>query len=127
MNLKRAIKTGIVVWVTIFIEWSIIIFAPILKDLGNWQYLLHYIILIPIIYYALQYYYKTKDKENGFLVGTVILLTGIILDAIITVPLFTIPQGVGYLEFYLNPLMLIGFVEFILVSWYVGYRLVKKK
>ncbi len=127
MDTWRAIKTGVLVWAAIFIEWSIIIFTPILKDLGNWQYLLHYILLFPIVYYSIQYYYKNKGKVNGFALGLVVLLVGVILDSIITVPLFTIPQGVGFVDFFFNPLMLIGYAELIMVSGYYWFKEVKKK
>ncbi|MBC8501233.1 MAG: DUF5367 family protein [Nanoarchaeota archaeon] len=116
MKVLRAILIGALLWALIFVEWSIIMFAPVLKDLGNWQYLIHYIVLIPIVLFGASYYYKSKDKVNGFLLGLVMLLTGIILDAIITVPFFTSPQGVGYIKFFFSISMLVGFVEFIAIS-----------
>ena len=90
MRLLRGILIGVLLWVIIFVECSIIIFTPGLKDLGNWQYLIHYLVLIPIVIFGVNYYYKCKDKVNGFLLGLVMLISGLILDAIITVPLFTI-------------------------------------
>jgi len=96
MKLLRAISVGALLWAFIFVEWSIIIFAPVLKDLGDWQYLIHYIVLIPIVIFGASYYYKSNNKVNGFLLGIVMLIVGLILDAIITVPFFTQPQGVGH-------------------------------
>ena len=123
MKLLRGILIGALLWVLIFVEWSIIIFTPILKDLGNYQYIIHFLVLIPIVIFGANYYYKSKDKVNGFLLGAVMLLAGVILDAIITVPLFTMPQGVNHMAFFFNPLMLLGFVEFILIT---GIYWVKK-
>jgi len=116
MKLLRAILIGALLWVLIFVEWSIIIFAPVLKDLGNWQYLIHYLVLIPIVYFGVKYYYKNMDRANGFVLGLVMLAAGLILDAAITVPLFTIPQGTGYVAFFTAPLMLIGYAEFVVIS-----------
>lgn len=116
MKLLRTIWIGALIWALIFVEWSIIIFTPFLKDLGNWQYLIHYLILIPIVIFGVSLYYKSGYKINGFLLGTFLLIIGIILDAVVTVPLFTIPQGIGYLEFFSSIFMIIGYVELILVS-----------
>jgi len=127
MNMKilRAILIGALLWALIFIEWSIIMFAPILKDLGSWQYLIHYIVLIPIVIFGAYYYYQSKDKVNGFVLGLVMLLVGIVLDAIITVPLFTIPQGTGYLEFFFSISMLVGFTEYVAISGIYWFKKVK--
>ena len=125
MKLLRAILIGALLWVLIFVEWSILIFAPVLKDLGNWQFLIHYIVLIPIVIFGASYYYKSKDKVNGFLLGTVMLVTGLVLDAIITVPLFVGPQGVTYSEFFFSLLMLIGYAEFLLISGFYWMKKVK--
>jgi RsiW-degrading membrane proteinase PrsW (M82 family) len=125
MKIFRAILSGLMIWALIFIEWSIIIFAPVLKDLGNWQYLIHYILLIPIVIIGASYYYKGRDKTNGFSLGLVMLVTGLVLDAIITVPFFTAPQGVSYIEFFLAPLMLIGIVEYIVISGLYGMKRAK--
>lgn len=116
MKIARAVLIGMLLWALIFVEWSIIMFAPVLKDLGNIQYLIHYTALIPIVLLGTSLYYKGKDKTNGFLLGLVMLAAGVALDAIITVPIFTIPQGVGYTKFFLSTSMLIGFVEYVAIS-----------
>ena len=116
MKLPRAILTGTILWAIIFIEWSIIIFAPVLKDLGNSQWFIHYILLIPIVLLGASFYYKKAGLVNGFLLGLVMLITGIILDAIITVPLFTKPQGTGYAGFYLSAWAVVGYAEYLIIS-----------
>ncbi len=125
MKILRAILSGIIIWVLIFVEWSVIIFTPVLKDLGDWQYLIHYLVVIPIIIIGASYYYKGKNKVNGFLLGLVMLVAGVILDAIITVPLFTSPKGVDHMKFFFNPLMLIGFAELIIVTGLYWMKKVK--
>lgn len=123
MNLKRAILFGALLWVLIFVWWSILMFVPGLTE--TIQYIIHFVLLIIAASYIASRYYKKKDKVNGFLLGLVFLVTGIILDAVITVPLFTIPQGTGYLDFFFNPLMLVGYVISVLT---VGiYDKVKNK
>ena len=113
MKLWRAIGSGALVWVLIFVMWSIVMFAPGLRDVGIWQYLVHYIVLIPIALLALWFYYKNGDKINGFLLGVFFLIVGIVLDVIITVPLFI---NMDYAGYFGNPLLLVGFVELIVIS-----------
>jgi len=51
------------------------------------------------------------------------LLVAVILDAIITVPLMTIPQGVGYIEFFFSIIALPSYLAYLLVP---GIYWVKK-
>lgn len=117
MKILRAILIGIILWALIFVEWTILIFTPFLKDLGNWQWLIHYILLIPIVLFGASYYYKSKDKVNGLVLGLVMLITGVILDAIITIPFFIMPNGGSYAGFFLSPYLLVGLIEFLLITW----------
>jgi hypothetical protein len=113
MNLKKAILAGVLIWILIFVEWSLIIFTPILKDLGFGQWIVHYVVLIPIVLIGAKLYYKNNPKINGYVLGLVFLAVGIILDLIITVPLFM--QG-GYVEYYSNNYLWLGFLEMILIT-----------
>lgn len=125
MKILRAILSGAITWVLIFVLWSVMIFTPVLKDIEILQYLIHYAVLIPIVILGASYYYKSMDKINGFILGLIMLIVGMILDAIITVPFFTKPQGTGYAEFFINPLIWIGFVEFVVITYFYWAKKVK--
>lgn len=125
MKILRAILAGAITWVLIFILWTIMIFVPVLKDMEILQYLIHYAVLIPIVILGASYYYKSMDKVNGFILGLTMLIVGMILDAIITVPFFTKPQGTGYAEFFINPLIWVGFVEFVVITYLYWTKKVK--
>lgn len=116
LNLKRAISIGALLWLIIFIEWSIIVMTPVLKDLKFWQYVIHFFILIPIVCFGASYYYKNKNNTNGFLLGLVMMLTAAILDAVITVPLLVIPQGGSYIDFFFSVHGVFFSLEFIAIS-----------
>ena len=118
MKTLRAILSGVITWALIFVLWTVMIFTPVLKDLEIVQYLIHYAVLIPIVLLGASFYYKSKDKINGAILGLIMLAVGLILDAVITVPFFTAPQGTGYAEFFINPLIWIGFVEFIVITYF---------
>lgn len=125
MKILRAILAGAITWVLIFVLWTVMIFTPVLKDMEILQYLIHYAVLIPIVILGASYYYKSMDKINGFILGLIMLIVGMILDAIITVPFFTKPQGTGYAEFFINPLIWIGFVEFVVITYFYWAKKVK--
>ena len=70
-------------------------------------------------------YYKSKDKVNGFLLGVFIVVVGIVLDMIITVPLFIIPADGSYATYFSGIYLILGLIEGVLV---VGaYDLARKK
>jgi hypothetical protein len=121
----RAILSGAITWILIFVLWTAMIFIPVLKDSEILQYVIHYVVLIPIVILGSSYYYKSNDKTNGAILGLVMLATGLILDAIITVPFFTKPQGTGYAEFFINPLIWVGFVEFVIITYFYWAKKVK--
>jgi hypothetical protein len=109
MKLWRAVPIGFVLWAIIFIEISITMFGLQLSE--GVTYLVHYIILIPLGVLCAWLYYRHKDDSNGFAVGFIVLLVGIILDCLITVPFFIKSYAVYFGNFYL----LAGFVELILI------------
>jgi hypothetical protein len=109
MKLWRAVPIGFVLWAIIFIELSITKMS-IGLSVGV-VYTLHYLLLIPFGIFCAWLYYRHKDDSNGFAVGFVILLTGIILDCLITVPFFIKSYAVYFGNFYLWA----GFVELILI------------
>ena len=58
---------------------------------------------------------KKRGFINGIIIGIVFVITSLILDAIITVPLF-----VKDFSFFLNPMILIGYLEAIIVTGIIG-------
>jgi hypothetical protein len=123
MKTLKAISLGVLLWILIFIEISITMLGLKLSDTTVW--IIHYTLLIPFAILCAGIYYKSKDKINGFALGLVFLIVGIILDMIVTVPLFIIPQGGGYGTYFSNMFMLSGFLELIVL---VGiYDLLRRK
>lgn len=120
MKSLRAILLGALIWVLIFVEISITMIGLKLSELTS--YIIHYIFLIPMGIFCAWLYYKSKDKINGFLLGVIFLLVGVILEVIITIPMFIKGDYVGYFSSYY---LWIGMIELVLV---VGiYDLIIKK
>jgi len=81
--------------------------------------------MIPMAFFCAWLYYKSKDRLNGFLLGLIMVATGIILDMIITVPLFIMPAGGNYLTYFSEFYLIAGLIEGVFL---VGiYDLARKK
>jgi len=118
MRLKRALLCGALLWVLIFFEVSILMFGFKIVG-GGLYYTIHYIMLIILASLSALIYFRGRVDRGlgqGLLVGLVMVLTGIVLDAIITVPLFT----KNYAAFFKDIYLLIGMVETVIVAGVVG-------
>ena len=116
MKLTRAIISGIILWVLIFFEVSILMFGFKLTA-GQMYYTIHYVLLL-ILTFIVAYFYFHKRKgtlTEGLLAGIVMMITGIILDAAITVPLF-----VKTYSFFADPMLWIGLAEGVIVMGIAG-------
>ncbi len=126
-NYKKATLGGILLWVLIFVTWSIIIFLPPFKDGANmmWQYIIHYVLLILWIWIVAKMYFgKAKASlKEGIMAGIYFLIIGAILDLIITVPLFI--EG-DYTGFFGQWEMWIAYVELIVLMAIFGAIMTKK-
>lgn len=120
VNIKRAVLSGALAWVLIFFEVSILMFGFKLQPSGMTYYIIHYILLIFIVAVCASIYFNgTKTKtglKEGILAGVVMFASGMVLDAIITVPLFV----KDYVLFFGNIWMILGYVEGIVVAAIVG-------
>jgi hypothetical protein len=122
MKTLRAITVGIIIWIAIFFEVSILMFGLGLKT-GPLYYLIHYVFSgLFVAIAALIYFRKVKSGLiEGILLGLVMLATGIFLDAIITVPLF-----VKNWYYFVDIKLILGYVEGFLVAVLIGVSRRKK-
>ena len=118
MNYKRALGFGALLWVFVFILWSIIAFLPWLKDIMWLQYVIWYVVEIPLVLLLAKWYFK-QDKPNlkkGVVLGVIGLIVAAVLDLVITVPLF-----IGsYSQFYGQWMLWVGFVLVLVLTAIAG-------
>lgn len=105
MNKIKAISIGALVWVFIFMSFTGLGFVPIIKDSMNLQALIVGVLIIPFALFGASIYYKNGNKDNGFVLGIIMVVTALLLDALITVPVVVIPTGGSYLSFFSFPLL----------------------
>jgi len=118
MNLKRIIGYSILLWILIFVAYSIIMFLPWFK--GNVERIQPglWVVEIPLILLWSKAYFKkvAPTWKSGIILGIAGLLIGTILDLVITVPLFV----KSYSMYYGNWLMYVGFVEMLILTTVAG-------
>lgn len=116
MKLLKASLLGLLLWFSIFLLFTVFSFIPSLKAATIIQYVILYIYIVPIVYLIGRYYYKAKINFNAWLFGIILVVTGLFLDAIITVPLVIIPEGGSYIAFFTDPFLWILIAEVIGLS-----------
>jgi len=124
MRLGVAILTGILLYILIFIEISITKIGLGFNDFS--VYVIHYFALILFVMLCSFLYFRKSrgGAGQGLLLGLVYLITGIILDSLITVPFFIKLQYESMKEafavFFSNPYLLIGFLELLVLTILFG-------
>ncbi|MFN8438545.1 MAG: DUF5367 family protein [Cytophagales bacterium] len=104
MKNLRAIFTGTLIWLFVFTSFAILGFVPTIKDSLNQQTLIVAILIIPYALFGAFIFYKNGNKIHGLIAATIMSLTAILLDVIITVPIVEIPKGGSYISFFTYPL-----------------------
>ncbi len=117
MKITKAILFGILFWVLVFFEVSVLMFGLKLTQNSTSYYLTHLLLLVIItIVCSLLYFRKTKtDAREGIKLGIIFLIVGLILDATITVPLF-----VKDYSFFFRTDLLIGYLTILITTIVVG-------
>ena len=117
MKILRVILFGALLWILIFFEVSILMFGLKL-EINAIYYAVHYLLLVILTgIIALLYFRKAKRGfAQGILTGIIFMLVSLILDAIITVPLF-IEEGYA---FFLDAYLWLGVLISVLVVGLVG-------
>lgn len=105
MNIIRVVLVGALVWLCILVSFAILSGIPSVKDSLNMQALIVALLIIPFAALGASLYYKNGNIGNGLVVGFIMAITALVLDAVITVPLIEIPHGNTYAEFFSNPLL----------------------
>ena len=90
MKYARMLAFGAMLWVAAFVVISIVMFTPWFKDntlrvMATW-----WVVEIPVVLLLAKWYFKLDPPtiKKGFLLGLVGIVVSMVLDAVITVPLF---------------------------------------
>lgn len=123
LNILRATLSSIFIWTLGVFAYVSSFYVPIIENAeiqGNWALALA---LIPATAIGAHFYYKKGLRTKGLLLGTFMFGITILLDAAITVPVFILPVGGSYHDFFLDPIFwLIGLEYIALISFYCQIR-----
>lgn len=103
LNLKRALLSSLIVYVLGILAFLSSFYVELMSDPELQANLVLSIVIIPAAILGAKFYYRRQNGTNGFTLGSIMFLSAMILDAIITVPLFVIPAGGNHLSFFTDP------------------------
>ena len=115
MNLKRSVLYGALFWVILFILASVLLFGFGLDSEGMIFNISIIVIGIIVVAIVSHFQFKKERNPNGLMTGIVYALVSIILDAVITVPLFINDYAMLFNLFYLISVIL-GIITVVIVA-----------
>ncbi len=130
MKHLRAITIGIIIWTIGVSVYNLSFTITIIEDAQQQANMLLFIAVMPLVWFGTKQYYKKDTSTHGYWVGQTFFLTAAALDALITVPVFILPNGGSYYQFFTDlGFWLIGF-EFLAIAmlyWYIQLGIKKLK
>ena len=120
MKIIRAILVGVAIWILAVSAYTISFYLPILEDAELQANLVLLLSVIPLVWFGSAMYYRKGKATHGFVIGFTFLLVSAILDALITVPVFMMPNGIDHYMFFIAPgfwLIALVFIG-VVVSYY---------
>lgn len=103
INIKHALVSSVVVYILGFLAYVGSFFIPIMDDPDLQANLVLMVAIIPAAYFGAHIYYQKGNYTSGFALSAIMFSGAVILDAVITVPLFIIPSGGDHLSFFSDP------------------------
>ena len=118
MNHKRAIGFGVMLWLSMFVAFFILM--GLLKLGSSMLYPIVWILLIPIILLLAKWYFKMDPPTTmkGLCLGLIGVGIGLLLDMVITAP-FIIKS---YMTYFSTWQMYVIFFEIIALCTYAGWE-----
>ena len=120
-----SIVCAILVWILGVSFYLLSFYIPILENPEQQSNIVLVLAIIPSACFGTYLFYKHRYMKPSALALTFILVATI-LDALITVPVFIIPNGGSYSKFFGDPMFYTIVVEFYFIVLYFGTHLTKK-
>ncbi len=127
LNLKHIILSSLLVYVLGILAFIGSYFVPIMEDSDLQANIVLMAAIIPAAYLGAYLYYLRGNTTHGLVLGSAMFSSAIVLDAIITVPVFIIPNGGNHLTFFGDPgFWLIGLEYVAVVAAYWKLKVAKQ-
>lgn len=121
-----SIVCGMLVWILGVSFYLLSFYASILENPELQSNIVLALGIIPSAYLG-TYLFYTKSYIKPSVLGLTFVIVATLLDVIITVPVFIIPNGGSYSEFFRDPMFYTIVVEFYFIVFYFGNHLTNKK
>lgn len=121
MKTIRALLTATIVWILGVAVFITSFYIPLIDDLELQSNIALATGLIPIAWLGAKNYYTKYPNTSGYKLAIIMVVTAIILDATITVPVLIIPVGGGYASFFGAASFWLIALEYFLVVFLYGY------
>ncbi len=123
MNIRKAAFYGALLWVVIFFYVSALMFGLKIQIPSTTYYLINVPVFAILVGIASYFYFKGEKTgaKNGLFLGVIMLLVGVVLDAVITIPLF-----IKDYMFFFRTEILAGYAEGLIVATLMGLTMKKK-
>jgi len=121
-----SVVCAVLVWILGVCAYLLSFYVPLLENLDLQANLVLALALIPSTCLGTYLFYR-KSYMKPFLLALVFIVVITIMDASITVPVFLIPHGGSYSEFFGDPKFYLIALELYLVALYFGKYLTNKK
>ncbi len=120
-----SIACGLIVWILGVSCYLLSYYIPILENPERQSNIILALAIIPSACFGTYLFYK-KGLMNPSILALTFIIVAIVMDAIVTVPLFIIPYGGNHASFFGDPFFYILVVEFYFTVLYYGNYLTKK-
>ena len=120
-----SIPCGILVWILGISFYLLSYYVPILDNPEQQSNIVLALAIIPSACLGTYLFYKSSYMKPSAL-ALIFIIVAIILDALITVPVFVIPHEGSYSEFFGDPMFYSIAVEFYVIVLYFGNHLTNK-
>lgn len=125
-NKILSIVCASIVWVFGVSFYLLSFYIPILENPEQQATIVLVFAIIPSACFGTYLFYKKGSMKPSTLALTFVIVATI-LDALITVPIFVIPNGGSYSEFFGDPMFFTILVEFYFIVLYFGTYLIKQE
>jgi len=125
-NKTRAILSAILVWILGVTAFLLSYSFSILSNPDVQANITLVLAIIPSVCLGTFVYYK-KGSITPSNLAFIFMGAAAVLDMIITVPMFIIPAGGSYAEFFSEPMFYTIMVEFYCITTFFGHYFIKKQ
>jgi hypothetical protein len=123
INVRNAVIAAIVVWLLAVIAFVASWSFPVMPDPDQQANWVLSIAIVPAALIGAHIYYRKGHKTNGFVLGVLMFLVAMMLDAAITVPLLIMPYGGDHVTFFTDLgfwLIAAEYVVVVALYWKLG-------